>query len=69
MSGRSQFHMPTGEAQVLRGRVGIVLPDRDALLKRLTRVRRPLEGTKFEVREHNSFVDVTSPWGQPDPLP
>jgi hypothetical protein len=61
--GRSQFHMPTGEAQVLRGRVGIVLPDRDALLKRLTRVRRPLEGTKFEVRDHNSFVDVTSPWG------
>jgi hypothetical protein len=61
--GRSQFHMPTGEAQVLRGRVGIVVPDRDALLKRLARVRRPLEGTKFEVREHNSFVDVTSPWG------
>jgi len=61
--GRSQFHMPTGEAQVLRGRVGIVLPDREALLKRLARVRRPLEGTKFEVREHNSFVDVTCPWG------
>jgi len=61
--GRSQFHLPTGEAQVLRGRVGIVLPDREALLKRLARVRQPLEGTKFEVREHNSFVDVTSPWG------
>ena len=61
--GRSQFHMPTGEAQVLRGRVGLVLPDREALLKRLARVRRPLEGTKFDVREHNSFVDVTSPWG------
>src|SRR5260370_9115643 len=61
--GRSQFHMPTGEAQVLRGRVGVVVPDREALLKRLARVRRPLEGTKFEVREHNSFVDVTSPWG------
>ncbi len=61
--GRSQFHLPTGEAQVLRGRVGIVLPDREALLKRLARVRRPLEGTKFDVREHNSFVDVTSPWG------
>jgi hypothetical protein len=61
--GRSQFHLPTGEAQVLRGRVGIVLPDREALLKRLARVRRPLEGTKFEVREHNSFVDVTCPWG------
>jgi hypothetical protein len=61
--GRSQFHLPTGEAQVLRGRVGIVLPDREALLKRLARVRHPLEGTKFEVREHNSFVDVMSPWG------
>jgi hypothetical protein len=61
--GRSQFHMPTGKAQVLRGRVGMVLPDRDALLKRLERVRRPLEGTKFEMREHNSFVDVTCPWG------
>ncbi len=61
--GRSQFHLPTGEAQVLRGRVGIVLPDREALLKRLARVRGALEGTKFDVREHNSFVDVTSPWG------
>ena len=61
--GRSQFHLPTGAAQILRGRVGIVLPGREALLKRLARVRRPLEGTKFDVREHNSFVEVTSPWG------
>jgi len=61
--GRSQFHLPTGEAQVLRGRVGMVLPDREALLNRLARVRRPLDGTRFEVREHNSFVDVVSPWG------
>jgi hypothetical protein len=61
--GRSQFHLPTGAAQVLRGRVGIVMPDREALLKRLARVRKPHEGTKSEVREHNSFVDVTSPWG------
>jgi hypothetical protein len=71
--GRSQFHLPTGEPQVLRGRVGIVLPDREALVKRLARVRGPLEGTQFDVREHNSFVDVTSPWGnrlrchEPDP--
>src|SRR5439155_27320977 len=63
--GRSQFHLPTGEAQVLRGRVAIVLPDRDALLKRRARVRQPPDGTKLEVREHNSFVDVTSPWGHP----
>ena len=61
--GRSQFHMPSGEAQVLRGRVGVVLPDREALLERLARVRQPLADTRFDVREHNSFVDVTSPWG------
>ena len=30
--GRSQFHLPTGQAQVLRGHVGIVLPDREALV-------------------------------------
>src|SRR5216683_1110262 len=61
--GRSQFHLPTGKAQVLRGRTGIVLPDREALLRRLARVRQPLAETLFDFREHNSFVDVTSPWG------
>jgi hypothetical protein len=61
--GRSQFHLPTGKAQVLRGRTGIVLPDREALLRRLARVREPLAQTQFAFREHNSFVEVTSPWG------
>ena len=61
--GRSQFHLPTGKAQVLRGRTGIVLPDREALLQRLARVRQPLAETLFDFREHNSFVEVTSPWG------
>ena len=61
--GRSQFHLPTGKAQVLRGRVGLVLPSREALLQRLNRVSKPLAGTRFEFREHNAWVDVTSPWG------
>ena len=61
--GRSQFHLPTGRAQVLRGRVGLVLPSREALLERLKRVSKPLAGTRFEFREHNAWVDVTSPWG------
>ena len=38
--GRSQFHMPTGEPQVLRGRTGLVLPDRDKLLQRLAQDRK-----------------------------
>jgi hypothetical protein len=62
-AGRSQFHMPHGKPQVLRGHVGLVLPDRAALLERLARVRKHLDGTKFAVKEYNDYVEATSPWG------
>lgn len=71
--GRSQFHLPTGKPQVLRGHVGIVVPDREALLHRLTGMRRPLADTQFAFREQNSCVETVSPWGnrirchEPDP--
>ena len=71
--GRSQFHMPTGNPQVLRGHVGLVLPEREALLKRLARVKQDLADTRFAFAEHNDHVEVTSPWGNrlrcytPDP--
>ena len=61
--GRSQFHLPTGEPQVLRGRVGLVLPELDTLTKRLDSVREPLAGSEFDFSVHNDSVDVTSPWG------
>ncbi|HUI16476.1 MAG TPA: hypothetical protein VL244_02345 [Alphaproteobacteria bacterium] len=61
--GRSQFHLPTGKPQVLRGRAGIVVPSREELLARLTGVRKQLKGTQFNLKEHNAFVEVTSPWG------
>ena len=61
--GRSQFHLITGEPQHLRGRVGLVLPDREALLKRLDKVRKPLEGTRFAFVEHADHVETTCPWG------
>ena len=61
--GRSQFHLPTGSPQVLRGRVGIVLPDREALLARLVRARKALEGTRFAFVEREDFVEAVSPWG------
>jgi catechol 2,3-dioxygenase-like lactoylglutathione lyase family enzyme len=61
--GRSQFHLPTGEPQVLRGRAGLVVPEREALLRRLGKVRHELEGTRFDFREHNAYVEVVSPWG------
>src|SRR6186713_2109054 len=33
--GRSQFHLPDGRAQVLRGHTGLVIAGREALLERL----------------------------------
>jgi hypothetical protein len=61
--GHSQFHLITGKPQRLRGRVGLVLPDREALLKRLDKVRKPLEGTRFAFVEHADHVETTCPWG------
>jgi len=61
--GKSQFHLPTGDPWVLRGAIGLVTPDRQALLKRLDGVKKQLAGTKFKVAENNDYVAVTCPWG------
>lgn len=61
--GRSQFHLPSGEAQVLRGHTGIVMSGRKALLDRLASVARKLEGTAFSFRENNDYVEAMCPWG------
>ena len=49
--GQEQFHLPTGDPWVLRGAIGLVTPDRDALLARLDSVKKPLAGTKFAVED------------------
>ena len=61
--GMSQFHLPMGTPEVLRGVVGLVMPDRAALLDRLTRARKLLAGTKFDFRESNDCVETVCPWG------
>jgi hypothetical protein len=61
--GRSQFHLPTGAPQAVRGRVGLVVPDLAALARRLAKVRPQLDGTRFDFREHNDCIDTVSPWG------
>src|SRR6187549_1985766 len=43
--GRSQFHLPSGAPQVLRGHTGIVISGREALLARLAAVAKKLEAT------------------------
>ena len=61
--GRSQFHLPTGKAQVLRGHTGLVIEGREALLSRLAAVRPKLDGTRFGFHEHNDYVEAMCPWG------
>lgn len=61
--GRSQFHLPTGKAQVLRGRVGLVVPDLKHLTQSLKAVRAELKKTKFAYRSGKGYIDVTCPWG------
>jgi hypothetical protein len=61
--GMSQFHLPMGTPEQLRGVIGLVIPDREALLKRLARVRKALEGTRFDYRESNDCVETVCPWG------
>src|SRR4029078_1265843 len=62
-AGRSQFHMPTGEPDVVRGTIGLVVPNHEELLARLASVRKFLNGTKFDFRETNDGVETVCPWG------
>src|ERR671938_75284 len=43
--GRSQFHLPIKDAQVMRGHIGLVLPDLGALQRRLEMVKERLSNT------------------------
>jgi len=62
-AGKSQFHLPEGTAQVLRGHTGLVISGRAALLERMASVAKKLEGTKFAYSEHNDYVEAICPWG------
>jgi hypothetical protein len=61
--GRSQFHLPSRGAQVLRGHVGIVLPDLAALEHRLARVAPLLAETRFSWARRAGTIEATCPWG------
>lgn len=71
--GRGQFHLPTRGTDVVRGTTALVMPDLDALLKRLDGAKTYLEGTEFSFREAGDTVEAVCPWGNrirvhaPDP--
>ena len=62
-AGRQQFHLPTSKPQVLRGHVGVVVSDYEALPQRLSRIRDALGGTRFEFCEREGYVEALCPWG------
>lgn len=62
-AGRTQFHLPTNKPLVVRGTIGLVMPDREGLLRRLKMVKNQLKGTKFAFKAANDHVGVTCPWG------
>lgn len=62
-AGTCQFHLPAGPAQVVRGVIGLVLPDLDALVARLASVQPRLAGTQFGFARAGGQVDIRCPWG------
>lgn len=61
--GLSQFHLPTGGPEVVRGTTALILPNRAGLLERLHRAKRELEGTRYAFTESNDGVETVCPWG------
>ena len=63
--GDQQFHLPTRGTQVLRGHVGLVVPDLEGVKARLTHLRESgkLDGTSFTCSADNGYVSATCPWG------
>lgn len=61
--GRQQFHLPTSKPQVVRGHVGLVVSDLEALPRRLSRVKEPLADTRFEFHERDGYIEAMCPWG------
>jgi hypothetical protein len=61
--GEQQFHLPTRNPQVLRGHIGVVVPNLDQLAERLKGIEGDLAGTKFAWKREDGYIAATCPWG------
>lgn len=61
--GEQQFHLPTRAAQTISGYLDLVMPDLQALRKRLSSVQTSLKDTQFSWFDNDDHVAVTCPWG------
>lgn len=64
-AGRTQMHLPTAAShpQVMRGTIGLVVPDLRAVDEALARVARRLAGTRFGFHREGETIRATCPWG------
>jgi len=62
-AGAQQFHLPTGKPQVLRGEVGLAVPDLASLSNRLTKLEPRFANTEFAIEKTKNELLVTCPWG------
>lgn len=61
--GHEQLHLPVDRPQVIRGTIGVVVPDMSQLRTRLARVQDYLAGTRFAVSDTDDALEVRGPWG------
>ncbi len=66
--GEQQFHLPTRNAQVIDGHIGVVVPDLDALESRLQTVADGLKGSRFSFERSCRLPCGHLPLGQSLPL-
>ncbi|MGE5306209.1 MAG: hypothetical protein ACM3TN_23115 [Alphaproteobacteria bacterium] len=62
-AGEQQFHLPTRPAQVIHGHIALVVPELEALAKRLASIEPGLRDTRFSWSMNEDHVAVTCPWG------
>lgn len=62
-AGRTQFHLPTNTAQLLRATIDLVIPGRQALLDRLRAAASSLAASAFSFEALADHVAVRCPWG------
>jgi hypothetical protein len=61
--GKQQIHSPSRPVTVLRGTIGVVVPNLEVVREGLKEVAPKLEGTKFTWKDCGTTVETTCPWG------
>jgi hypothetical protein len=62
-AGEQQFHLPTRSAQIIHGHIALIVPELEALRRRLESVEQGLQGTRFGWSVNEGYIAVTCPWG------